>query len=38
MIEFILWVVMFIWSQWTVKRLEDNDLFLEEWSDSNAKD
>lgn len=38
MIEFILWIVMFIWSQWTVKQLETNDTFLDEWSDKNAKD
>lgn len=31
MIEFILWVVMFIWSRRTVKKLDYNDLFLEEW-------
>lgn len=35
--EFFMWAIMFIWSRRTVKKLEDNDLFLEEWSDKNAK-
>ena len=37
MYEFFMWAIMFIWSRRTVKQLETDDSFLEEWSDKNAK-